>query len=91
MLFEETWQQEVLPASSLAAPTGTVVCFLSDPGHQHAVRRVFERLGGGRVRIVFVAQEHMLQARRRAGNARGLESGTAHLRNRFPALARRRS
>ena len=59
MLFEETWQQEVLPASSLAAPTGTVVCFLSDPGRQHMVRRIFQQLGGGRVRIVFVAQEHM--------------------------------
>ena len=59
MLFEETWQQEVLPASSLAAPTGTVVCFLSNPSRQLAVRRVFERLGGGRVRIVFLAQENV--------------------------------
>ena len=58
MLFEETWQPEVLPAPSISVPSGTVVCFLSDPGHQHVVRRVFERLGGDRVRIVFVAQEH---------------------------------
>ena len=58
MLFEETWQPEVLPAPSISVPSGTVVCFLSDPGRQHVVRRVFERLGGDRVRIVFVAQEH---------------------------------